>query len=137
MLQIARQITDEFDGALTDVRFLIIDRDTKFTQHFKACLKREDVTPVVCPPRAPNCNRYAERFVRSIKEECLARVVPISVGSLRRAINQYVVHYHRERNHQGLDNQLVERLSQPAHDGVICRHERLGGMLNYDYRKAA
>ena len=137
MLQVARQLTDEFDGALTDMRFLIMDRDTKFTQHFKAFLKREDVTPVVCPPRAPNCNPYAERFVRSIKEECIGRVVPVGVGSLRRAVNEYVVHYHRERNHQGIDNQLVERPSQLALDGVICRHERLGGMLNYYYREAA
>ena len=64
MSQVARQITDEFDGALTDVRFLIMDRDIKFTEHFKAFLKREDVTPVVYPPRAPNCSAYAERFVR-------------------------------------------------------------------------
>ncbi len=100
-------------------------------------MKREDVTPVVCPPRAPNCNAYAERFVRSIKEECLERVIPIGVVSLRRAIRQYVAHYHRERNHQGLDNQLVERLSQVTDNGVICRHERLGGMLNFYYREAA
>ena len=137
MMQIARNVTDEFDGSLRNHSYLIMDRDTKFTQHFKAFLKREDVTPVVCPPRAPNCNAYAERFVRSIKEECLERVIPIRVGSLRRAIKQYVTHYHRERNHQGLDNQLVERLSRITHDGVICRHERLGGMLNYYYREAA
>ena len=137
MLQIARQLTDEFDGALTDVRFLIMDRDTKFTNHFKAFLKREGITPVVCPPRAPNCNPIAERFVRTIKEEGLDRVIPIGIGSLQRAVNEFVAHYHRERNHQGLENQLLESPSQPMRDGPVHRHERLGGLLNYYYRLAA
>ena len=72
-----------------------------------------------------------------MKEECLERVIPIGVGSLRRTIKQYVTHYHWERNHQGLDNQLLQRLSWVSHDRLVCRHERLGGMLNYYYRAAA
>lgn len=79
MIQVARQLTDEFDGALEGVRFLIMDHDTKFTKHFKAFLERERVTPLVYPPRAPNCSPYAERFVRSIKEKCLDRIIPIGV----------------------------------------------------------
>ena len=139
MIQVARQLTDELYGALTDVRFLIMDRDTKFTKHFKAFLRREGIEPVTYPPRSPNCSPYAERFVRSIKTECLNRIVPIGVRSLRRAINEYVVHYHGERNHQGLDNQLI---SAPVADirereGPIHRRERLGGMLSHYYRLAA
>ncbi len=139
MNQVARQLTDEFDGTLNNVRFLIMDRDSKFTNQFRAFLRREGVEPVPYPPRSPNCSPYAERFVRSIKDECLDRIIPIGVGSLRRAINEYVKHYHTERNHQGLDNQL---LSSPAintrkPEGPINRRERLGGMLNYYYRLAA
>lgn len=94
---------------------------------------------VVYLPRTPNCSPYAERFVRSIKAECLGHIIPICVGSLRRVINEYVEHYHGERNHQGLDNQLI---SAPVADmrkreGSINRRERLGGMLNYYYRLAA
>ncbi len=139
MIQVARQLTDESDGALNDVRFLIMDRDTKFTNHFKAFLRREGVESVSYPPRSPNCSPHAERFVRSIKEECLDRIIPIGFGSLRRAINEYVKPYHHERNHQGLDNQLLSSLatSTRAQDGNINRRERLGGMLNYYYRLAA
>lgn len=139
MLQVARQLTDAFDGALNDVRFLIMDWDTKFTQHFKAFLKREGVTAVVYPPKAPNCSPYAERFVPSIKEECLGRVIPIGLGSLRRAINEYVAHYHGERNHQGLNNRLISSWDTDPlkRDGLVHRRERLGGMLNYYYRLAA
>ena len=108
MIQVARNLTDEFDGPLSSVRFLIMDRDTKFTKHFKGFLRREGVEAVVYPPRAPNCSPYAERFVRSIKEECLDRVIPIGVASLRRAVTEYIAHYHIERNHQGLGNRLID-----------------------------
>lgn len=88
MIQVARQLTDEFDRALSDARFLIMDRDTKYTEHFKVFLRREGIESVTYPPRAPNCSPYAERFVRSIKSECLDQIIPIGVGSLRRAINE-------------------------------------------------
>jgi transposase InsO family protein len=139
IIQVARQLTDEFDGALNGTRFLIMDRDTKFTKHFKAFLRREGVKPVTYPPRAPNCSPYAERFVRSIKEECLNRIIPIGVGSLRRATKEYIAHYHSERTHQGLDNRLISSpdTDTPEQDGPVNRRERLGGMLNYYYRLAA
>ncbi|MDH3217582.1 MAG: integrase core domain-containing protein [Candidatus Krumholzibacteria bacterium] len=139
MIQVARQLTDEFDGALNDVRFLIMDRDKKFTNQFKALLRQEGVEPVPYPPRSPNCSPYAERFVRSIKAECLDRIIPIGVGSLRRAINEYAAHYHGERNHQGLDNRLIDpsATATPKLEGFINRRERLGGLLNYYYRLAA
>jgi hypothetical protein len=77
--------------------------------------------------------------VRSIKAECLDRIIPIGVGSLRRAINEYVKHYHYERNHQGLNNQLIDPVAAdtPKQEGLINRRERLGGLLNYYYRLAA
>ena len=96
------------------------------------------VKPVRCPVRAPNCNAFAERFVRSIKEECLGRMILFGEASLRRALKEYVVHYHVERNHQGVGNRLIEPLAtvSTSDKPIRCR-ERLGGMLNFYYREAA
>ena len=78
------------------------------------------------------------RFVRSIKEECLDRMIFVGQGALRRAITEFVVHYHRERNHQGLRNRLIEPQQRSVGTGaLVCRHERLGGMLSFYYRTAA
>jgi len=74
MKQVARNLTDVSDGFLLDSRYLIMDRDTKYTEAFRDYLDREGVKPVRCPVRAPNCNAFAERFVRSIKDECLVIV---------------------------------------------------------------
>ncbi len=83
-------------------------------------------------------NAYAERFVRSIKEECLSRVVLLSEQHLRFVVHEYVEHYHRERNHQGLDNELLTPSSRPANpNGDVRRRERIGGLLKYYYREAA
>ena len=91
-----------------------------------------------CPVRAPNCNAYAERFVRSIKEECLGRMIIFGERSLRRVINEYIAHYHAERNHQGLANRLLDSThTSESMDDPIQHEERLGGMLNYYYREAA
>jgi transposase InsO family protein len=92
---------------------------------------------VQTPLQAPNANAYAERFVRSIKEECLNRVIPFGDHHLRRLIAEYVAHCHRERNHQGLANELIEGVSTgPETVGRIRRRQRLGGLLNY-YSRAA
>jgi transposase InsO family protein len=138
MKQVARNLTDVSDGFLLNSRYLIMDRDTKYTDDFRDHLDREGVKPVRCPVRAPNCNAFAERFVRSIKEECVDRLILFGESSLRRALRAYVVHYHTERNHQGVGNRLLEPLAKvgSTNDLVHCR-ERLGGMLNYYYREAA
>jgi transposase InsO family protein len=83
-------------------------------------------------------NAYAERFVRSIKSECLAKIIPVGGRHLRTAVREYTEHYHFERNHQGLNNELIEK-SADKHDvdGVVDCRERLGGVLNYYYRRAA
>ena len=97
-----------------------------------------DVTPIRRPARAPNLNAYTERFVRTIKESCLERMVLIGEGALRRAVREFVAHDHHERNHQGLDNRLILPLSTapPPRGRGQCR-QRLGGMLHYYYRSAA
>jgi transposase InsO family protein len=138
MKQVARNLTDVGDGFLLDSRYLIMDRDTKYATDFRGHLDREGVKPVRCPARAPNCNAFAERFVRSIKDECLDRVILFGETSLRRALREYVAHYHTERNHQGVGNRLLKPLAtvSPTNGPVQCR-ERLGGILNYYYRKAA
>ena len=138
MNQIARNLTDSVDGLLTGKRYLIHDRDPLFTDEFLRTLKDVGVESVKLPPRSPNLNAHAERFVRSIKESCLERLVLFGQSSLRTAVQNFVAHYQTERNHQGLSNRLI--LPDPAHVGttgiVQCR-ERLGGMLNYYYRAAA
>ena len=96
------------------------------------------VESVKLPPRSPNLNAYAERFVRSIKESCLDRLIFFGEQSLRTAIQKFAAHYHSERNHQGLANQLIS--PEPgilANTGEVQRRQHLGGMLNYYYRAAA
>ena len=96
------------------------------------------VESVKLPPRSPNLNAYAERFVRSIKESCLNRMIFFGEESLRTAIENFVAHYHSERNHQGLRNQLISpEAGHLGSTGEIQRRQRLGGMLNYYYRAAA
>jgi putative transposase len=96
------------------------------------------VKSVKLPPRSPNLNAYAERFVRSIKESCLERMIWFGESSLRKGIQDFIKHYHGERNHQGLGNRLIIPDERHAGErGAIRRRERLGGMLNYYYRTAA
>src|SRR5499426_2122666 len=138
MRQCARQLTDPFDGFLLGKRYLIHDRDTKFTDAFDALLKASGVEPVLLPPRSPNLNAHCERFVRSIKEEALQRMIVLGERALYHAIHQYLAHYHHERNHQGLDNQLIIREEiVSCQTGHVVRRERLGGLLSYDHREAA
>jgi len=138
MKQVARNLTDVDDGFLINCEFLIMDRDKKYTKEFRAILKREGVKPVLCPVRAPNCNAFAERFVRSIKEECLNRMILFGEASIRRVLREYATHYHIERNHQGVGNRLLKppEIVSSITDSIHCR-ERLGGMLNFHYREAA
>ena len=138
MIQIARNMTDTVDGALLGKRYLILDRDTKYSAAFRKLIEGSGTEVIRLPPRSPNLNAYAERFVRSIKEECLERMIFVGQGSLRHAVREYVAHYHGERNHQGLENRLLKPVDQ-AHgqNGIITKRKRLGGMLSYYYRLAA
>jgi transposase InsO family protein len=137
ILQMARNLTDSEDGGLRAKKYLIIDRDTKYTEQFRRLIRDQGTKVIRLPPRSPNLNAHAERFVRSIKEECLDRMIFVGQASLRRAACEYIEHYHRERNHQGLDNRLLAPSAMPANDGVIAKRARLGGTLNFYYSKAA
>ena len=131
MSQIARNLTDSEDGFLLHCRYLIHDRDPLFTKAFRETLESSGVRPVRLPSRSPNLNAYAERFVRSIKSECLAQVIPIGEGHLRRAVREYVEHYHGERNHQGIGNRLIDSsLDGSRRVGSIECRERLGGLAS-------
>jgi putative transposase len=138
MQQCARQLTDPFEGFLLGKRYLLHDRDTKFTQAFDGLLKASGVEPIVLPPHSPNLNAHCERFVRSIKEEVLEQMVMLGERTLYYAIQQYLAHYHTERNHQGLDNQLIaQEGTVGCQTGHVVRRERLGGLLSYYHREAA
>ena len=126
------------EGFLLGKRYLLHDRDTKFTQAFDALLKDSGVEPILLPPRSPNLNAHCERFVRSIKEEALERMVMLGERSLYHVIHEYLTHYHTERNHQGLDNRLIApEGAVGCQTGHVVRRERLGGLLSYYHREAA
>jgi transposase InsO family protein len=138
MTQIARNMTDAVDGFFIGKRFLIHDRDPLYTVEFLRMLEEVGVEAVKLRPRSPNLNAYAERFVRTIKESCLERMILFGEMSLRKAVNEFLTHYNAERNHQGLDNKLITPIvNKSASKGMIRKRERLGGMLNYYYRDAA
>jgi len=108
MVQMARNLTDPFCGFLKDKKYLIHDRDVFYTQPFTQTLKAGGVKPIKSMPLAPNFSPFVERFIRSIKSECLDRMIILGEAHLRYVISEYVQHYHTERAHQGLDNNLIE-----------------------------
>ena len=138
MEQMARNLTDPVDGCLRRARSLMHDRDPLDTRVFGEILEGGGVQSIRLPPKSPNLNADAERFVRSMQEEWLSRVVPLGEGHLRLLVGEYVEHDHRERNHQGLDNQLLQRPPPPVSLAAdVQRRERLGGLLNFYHREAA
>jgi transposase InsO family protein len=136
MRQVGRTLTAADDGVLVGHRVLICDRDAKWSAPVREYLGEAGIRVVQTPFQAPNANAYAERFVRSIKEECLSRVIPIGEHHLRRTIAEFVEHYHGERNHQGLDNELIAGAPSGEDGHRIRRRQRLGGLLNYYCRAA-
>ena len=138
LLQIARNVTDAEEGLLRGKRYILMDRDTKFSEAFRNTLEDGGVRPVRLPPHSPNLNSHIERFMRSLKEECLGRMIFFGEKALHTATVSYVEHFLTERNHQGMGNRLLlpgSEVGQTAGD-FACR-ERLGGLLQYFYRKAA
>jgi transposase InsO family protein len=161
MVQIARNVTMVDWGFLTPGQYLIHDRDGKFCPAFQQAIDAAGVKPVLLPARSPNLNAYAERWVRSVKEEFLARLILFGKRALRHALSEFEAHYHQERPHQGKGNvvlmpSLPKGVEWKPHEGVPrttqknsrgagpllgkgpieCR-ERLGGLLKYYYRDAA
>ena len=139
MEQQGRNMRMEEWGCLKGCRYLLHDRDTKFCQSFRALIQTGSVNPLRLPARSPNLNSYAERWVRSVKEECLSRLILFGEPSLRRALQQYIEHYHGERNHQGKDNRILfpSRPEAGGNMGAVRCRERLGGLLKYYEREAA
>jgi transposase InsO family protein len=137
MFQVLRNLTDAVNGFLLGKTHLIMDRDPIFTAGVRDMLRHAGVKPVRLPRRSPNLNAFIERFIRSIKEECLDRVIPLGEEHLRELIREYIAHYHAERPHQGLGGTFIQPNNDNAEDGRLVRRERLGGLLNYYYREAA
>jgi transposase InsO family protein len=138
MMQIGRNLTDAFSGFLVGKKHLIMDRDSTFHAEFRQLLESAGVRPVRTPPSAPNCNAYLERFHGSFKRDVADRLIFFGECHLRRVIDEYLAHYHRERNHQGLGGRIIEPGPEVGcTEGKICRRERVGGMLNYYFRDAA
>lgn len=141
MEQQARNVTMKDWGFLAHSRYLLHDRDGKFCPVFREVIQAGKVRPLKLPARSPNLNAFAERWVRSVKEECLSQLILFGENSLRRALTQYIEHYHRERNHQGKANELLFPLPRgPARrrpQGAIRCRERLGGLLKYYERRAS
>jgi hypothetical protein len=135
ILQMARNLTDREEPFLSDISFLICDRDSKYTHQFRRLLKKQGIRTIRLPPHSPNLNAFAERWVRSIKEECLNHLILFGEGSLRRAVSEYVEFYNSERPHQGLNNGLISQNDFPKSvNAEIKMKSRLGGLLNFYYR---
>jgi transposase InsO family protein len=137
MKTISLELTNHKDGFLKDKKYLIMDRDATFSQSFRACLRREGVKPVRLSPRSPNLNAHPKRFFGSLKSECLHKLILFGETATRKAVRAFVVHYHTERNHQGLGNELIVPMNRPPDiDAEIETTERIGGLLR-SYRRAA
>jgi transposase InsO family protein len=138
MQQIARNATMDGCGFLENCRYLLHDRDTKYSAAFRAIIESARVKTLPLPPRSPNLNAHAERWVRSAKDECLSKIILFGERSLRRAMKEYVRHYHTERNHQGKGNLLLfQRVTEARRDSRLQCRERLGGLLRYYHQNAA
>jgi transposase InsO family protein len=133
MEQMARNVTMEETGFLTGTRYLLHDRDSKYCASFRQLIEAKSVKVLALPPHSPNLNAFAERWVRSVKEECLSKLILFGESSLKRALHHYDMHYHLERNHQGKDNLLLfPRSNRPTQQrGKVRRRERLGGLLKF------
>lgn len=139
MTQIARNMTMADWGFLSSGQYLIHDRDAKFCPSFQHVLDEAEVTRLPLPPRSPDLNGYAERWVRSVKEEALSRLILFGERALRHTLTEYVAHYHEERPHQGKGNVMLMPVSHQGgeHQGPIRCRERLGGLLKHYDRDAA
>jgi transposase InsO family protein len=139
MMQVARNLTMEEWGILKPGQYLIHDGDKKFCPAYKQLLDDAGVKRLPLPPRSPNLNAIAERFVRSVKEEAISRFILFGEKSLRHVLTEYLAHYHAERPHQGKGNVILfpgPRAEGAANGPIECR-ERLGGTLKYYERRAA
>ena len=137
MKTVALELTNREDGFLKGKQYLIMERDATLSKSFRDFLRNEGVKPVRLPPRSPNLNAHLERFFGSLKSECLHKLILFGETAARRAVRSFLSHYHTERNHQGLDSELIVSMVRPPDvDAGIETTERLGGLLR-SYRRAA
>ena len=139
MAQMARHAADETSGCLRQHRYVLHDRDAKFCRAFADVLQSSGIRCLTLPARSPNLNAFAERWVRSVQEECICKLILFGEASLERALREFIAHFHSERNHQGKGNRLLfpPAPSVPTtSSGSIHCQERLGGLLRY-YARAA
>ena len=139
MKQMARNLTMAGEGILNGCRYLLHDRDAKFSAAFDDLLRSAGIEPMVLPPRSPNLNAHLERWNRSVKEECLSKMILFGEASLRHVLSNYAHHFHNERNHQGKANVILfpapaDRIGESS--GEIRTRERLGGLLKFYYRES-
>ncbi len=136
---VARDLTDAFDGPLIGVKYLIHDRDTKYTTSFDHIIASAGIEPVKLHARSPDLNAYAERWVLSARSAALDQLVLLNGRQVRRVLREYLAHYHAERAHQGLDGQLIspDPAGNSENTGEVIRRKRLGGLLSYYHRPAA
>ena len=137
MTQVCRDLTDCEDGSLKDATHLFVDREASFIAMRDFLDQNTDTEVVLPPPKSPNLNAYMERWFRSLKSECLDRMISFGRKSLENAVREYVEHDHQQRNHQGLGNELIQPVDDEVVAGKIECRERLGGMLKYYHRRAA
>ena len=129
-------VTDPFDGFLRDCKHVIHDRDPSFIWGMDQVLTSSGIAPVITSVRSPNLNAYAERWIRSVRQECLDHVPIFCEQQLRWLLRHYTAWYNHERPHQGLDGQYIDRRDAVGDGQVICS-SRLAGMLRHYTRTAA
>ena len=126
----ARNAIDEASGHLRQLRYVLHDRDTKFCASFRETLRSGGVQPLMLPPQSPNLNAFAERWVRSVKDECLGKLILFGEHSLQRAVAEFIEHYHHERNHQGKNNLLL--FPSPEHMGGFAESPSTARNISVD-----
>ena len=138
MRQVGRHLTDPWAGYLRSSRYLLHDRAPLFSEQFGQLLGHAQVEPLRLPARSPNLNAFAERFGRTLRQECLDRMICFGEASLRKALEEFIGHYNREGNHQALDNKIIQpEVPEFPIEGTICGRKHLGGLLRYYYRQPA
>ncbi len=139
MAQIACNVTMEGVGFLSGMKYLLHDRDTKFSEHFRRLIGDGGVRPVAMRARSPNLNAFVERWIRTVKDECIGKLTFFGRASVERALNAYVDHYHAERYHMGFGNVMPMPRAEDdvgRKEGRVVRRRSLGGLLSFYVRRA-
>lgn len=135
MTQQARQLVWNLKDDSQDKAFLIHDNDTKFTSSFDTVFSSEGIEIVHTPYQAPRANAFAERWVRSVREECLDPIMILNENHLRRVLMEYGKYYNNSRPHQGIGQCFPVSGPERSIKGPICRRDILGGIIHDYYRQ--